>query len=222
MDAVNPFTGLESLDAPWRVAVEQMWDSFRAGSIAVGAVLTDPAGVIVAAGRNRVHEVTAPAGRVCGTTVAHGELDVLVQLPSAPAGSWSGHTIYSTLEPCLVCAAAIVAHGIGTVRFAAPSAHWAGLDLAAAHPRLVGTGPVRYGPDDDPVARGLAPFCLLLPLATFLTMGPAVDPAVRARHPDAVALAERWLADGTFDRLRQDPLTVDEAFARVAADLPAR
>jgi hypothetical protein len=39
----------DALEAPWRVAIEMGWQSYRDGGIAVGAVLTDAAGVVIGA-----------------------------------------------------------------------------------------------------------------------------------------------------------------------------
>jgi tRNA(Arg) A34 adenosine deaminase TadA len=78
------------LTAPMRRALELAWDAFRAGSLPVGAVLTDGNGVVVAEGRNRIGEGVAPPGRLRGTGIAHAEMDVLAQLPM---GDYSDHTL---------------------------------------------------------------------------------------------------------------------------------
>ena len=70
------------MGAPWRVAVDQAWESFVAGSFGVGAVVTDPSGAVVSAGRNRIGESTGPSGRLYGTRLAHAEMDVLAGLGS--------------------------------------------------------------------------------------------------------------------------------------------
>lgn len=58
-------------------------NAYCAGSFTVGAALTDPAGVIVAEGRNHAGESIAPDGLMPGTVIAHAEMFVLAQLPKA-------------------------------------------------------------------------------------------------------------------------------------------
>lgn len=84
---------------PMRRALELAWDAYCAGSFPVGAVLTDPDGVIVAEGRNHAGESTAPDGLMRGTVIAHAEMSVLARrlrrlhtldharaLPAVPGG----------------------------------------------------------------------------------------------------------------------------------------
>jgi tRNA(Arg) A34 adenosine deaminase TadA len=86
-----------SLEEPWRIALTLAWEAYVGGSIAVGAVLTDPQGRVVAVGRNRVSDKEAPPGRLRSTFIAHAELDVLGQLKPS---DYRRHTLWTTLEPC--------------------------------------------------------------------------------------------------------------------------
>lgn len=82
------------------------------GEIPVGAVVTDAAGIEIGEGRN-LREVTADP-------TAHAEIVALRQAATA-AGSWNleGHTLTVTLEPCVMCAGAILQARIGRVVFGA-------------------------------------------------------------------------------------------------------
>ena len=82
-------------------ALELAVEAAGAGEVPVGAVLVDPAGEILAAGRNRVEELR--------DATAHAEMLVLSAAARA-AGDWrlSGHTLIVTLEPCAMCAMAAV------------------------------------------------------------------------------------------------------------------
>ncbi len=71
----------EGLDDAWKAAFDQAWETFTTGNIGVGAVVTSPDGSIVAVGRNRVADTTAPPGQVHGSSVAHAEINALCQLP---------------------------------------------------------------------------------------------------------------------------------------------
>lgn len=128
-----------SLAEPWKACFLQAWDAFVAGSVPVGAVVVDPAGVIVCEGRNRRRDATAPAGHLANTTIAHAELNTCAQLP--PGDYWD-HTMYTTLEPCLLCTAAMIHTHIGTVRYAAADPLWLGLDqLPQVNGHISGVGP---------------------------------------------------------------------------------
>lgn len=80
--------------------------------IPVGAVVVDPAGRIVAEGRNTREATHDPTG--------HAEIEAL-RSAAASVGSWNldGHTLVVTLEPCIMCAGAILQARIGRVVFGA-------------------------------------------------------------------------------------------------------
>lgn len=73
----------------------------RHGDVPVGAVLLDPAGRLVAQAHNE-RELT-------GDPTAHAEVLVL-RRAAAARGEWrlDGHTLVVTLEPCTMCAGALV------------------------------------------------------------------------------------------------------------------
>jgi tRNA(adenine34) deaminase len=83
-----------------------------ADEIPVGAVIIDSTGRIIAEGRNTREETHDPTG--------HAEVEAL-RAAAASVGSWNleGHTLVVTLEPCLMCAGAILQARIGRVVFGA-------------------------------------------------------------------------------------------------------
>ncbi|WP_194762852.1 nucleoside deaminase [Microbacterium sp. UFMG61] len=93
-------------------ALELAAEAAAASEIPVGAVVLDAAGVIVAEGRNDREATHDPTG--------HAEVEAL-RMAAASAGSWNldGHTLVVTLEPCLMCAGAILQARIGRVVFGA-------------------------------------------------------------------------------------------------------
>ncbi len=82
------------------------------GEIPVGAVLLDPSGNVAAQAGNRTRELNDPT--------AHAEI-LAIRAACAGAGSerLAGHTLYVTLEPCAMCAAAIAAARLKAVYFGA-------------------------------------------------------------------------------------------------------
>jgi tRNA(adenine34) deaminase len=93
-------------------ALELAAEAAAASEIPVGAVVLDAAGVIVAEGRNNREATHDPTG--------HAEVEAL-RTAAASVGSWNldGHTLVVTLEPCLMCAGAILQARIGRVVFGA-------------------------------------------------------------------------------------------------------
>jgi tRNA(adenine34) deaminase len=70
------------------------------GEVPVGAVLVNPAGLVVARAGNRTRELSDPS--------AHAEM-LVIRAGTALAGSERliDHDLYVTLEPCPMCAAVI-------------------------------------------------------------------------------------------------------------------
>jgi tRNA(adenine34) deaminase len=92
----------------WRCAFRQAWAAYVAGTIPVGAVVVDPHGMIAAEGRNRIFEAgTPPPGQLAGSWLAHAELNALAQIDAERSRTAEGWAVYSTLEPCPLCAGAI-------------------------------------------------------------------------------------------------------------------
>lgn len=118
-------TAWATLDGPWRLAFERAWEAFQAGSVAVGAVVVDASGVVLASGRNRTYEDEPARAALSGTYLAHAEVNALVGLPR---GGHRDCVLLSTLEPCLLCTAATVHMALGQVRFAARDPIWAGIE----------------------------------------------------------------------------------------------
>ncbi len=84
----------------------------RTGDVPVGAVVYGPTGVELATGRNERELHADPT--------AHAEV-VAMRRAAARLGSWrlSGCTLVVTLEPCTMCAGAIVLSRLSTVVFGA-------------------------------------------------------------------------------------------------------
>lgn len=87
-------------------------DALATRDVPVGAVVLDEAGNIVGRGRNEREHT--------GDPTAHAEV-LAIREAAARVGSWnlSGHTLVATLEPCVMCAGAILSARIGRVVFGA-------------------------------------------------------------------------------------------------------
>ena len=98
--------------------------SWSAGSAGVGAALVDHQGRIAARGRNRMLDHRSEPGVLAGTFLAHAEMNVMALLPP---GNYSGATLFTTFEPCLMCASTILFLRIPRVAYAAADPVFDGL-----------------------------------------------------------------------------------------------
>lgn len=148
---------LTSIPEPWRLPFELAWEAFRAGSRPIGAVLLDSEGRLVATGRNRSQESTAPPGQLVGTAIAHAEINALAQLPAGR--HYENHRLYTTLEPCLLCSSALLHTHVRHVLYAAPDPYWTGIEHV---PGVGGQIGARWARREGPAAAPLAAFSTLL------------------------------------------------------------
>jgi tRNA(adenine34) deaminase len=98
--------------AQWMEAALALAEEARAaGEIPVGAVVVDGQGTIIGRGRN---------GRQSGDPLGHAELYAIAEAARA-VGDWrlEGTTMIVTLEPCAMCAGALVNARVGRLVFAA-------------------------------------------------------------------------------------------------------
>jgi len=88
-------------EAFMREALEEARLAAEAGDVPVGAVIVDASSVIVGRGRNRREANQDPT--------AHAEVEALRDAARA-RGAWrlAGCTLYVTMEPCPMCAGALV------------------------------------------------------------------------------------------------------------------
>ncbi len=87
------------------------------GSSPVGAVLADRDGRVIARGRNRVNEAWDLAGKHVGdASFAHAEMDIYFQVGHIEDAG--GCTLYTSLEPCLMCGGAAGMVGLGRLVWA--------------------------------------------------------------------------------------------------------
>ena len=99
-------------DAWMRLALDEARRAAEWGDVPVGAVVVDPDGAVIGRGRNERELHTDPT--------AHAEV-VALREAAAARGDWqlAGCTLVVTLEPCAMCAGAILASRLDRVVFGA-------------------------------------------------------------------------------------------------------
>ncbi|WP_213806947.1 tRNA adenosine(34) deaminase TadA [Granulicella sp. dw_53] len=96
-----------------RVAIAEAQAAEAAGEVPVGAIVVSPTGEILAHGNNRVLRDSDPT--------AHAEIVALRQAGLILQNyRLTGCTLYATLEPCAMCAGAILHARIARLVYAAP------------------------------------------------------------------------------------------------------
>lgn len=102
----------EADTAAMQRALELAAEAAAVDEIPVGAVILDRTGRVIAEGRNTREESHDPTG--------HAEIEAL-RRAAASLGSWNlqGCTLVVTLEPCVMCAGAILQARVARVVFGA-------------------------------------------------------------------------------------------------------
>ena len=208
----------KSLSLPWQVAFEEAWASFRAGNFGIGAVLTDPTAdnAIITVGRNRVMQAQRAPRTLSGNMMAHAEMNAFAELDTFNA---QGLHLYTTLEPCLMCAATAMLLKVEHVHFAAHDEFFAGMDeLWDGHHLTAERRPAATGPLDG----RLAAFGRLLPMAFTLEhlAGRTAEQLARVEHPGLAALIDRLGDDSTWTEIRKSG-TCHRALGHLWSDLAA-
>ncbi|MFS8506644.1 MAG: nucleoside deaminase [Candidatus Babeliales bacterium] len=95
-------------------ALAQAQKAFETKEVPIGAVITNPSGIIIAAGYNQVESQKSQT--------AHAEL-LALRSASQNLGDWrlDGCILYVTLEPCTMCYAAIQLSRIKHIVYGAQS-----------------------------------------------------------------------------------------------------
>ena len=115
-----------------RLAMAQAQAAEATGEVPVGAIVLSPAGAVIGEGNNRVIRLSDPT--------AHAEI-VAMRAAAERMGNYrlTGCTLYCTLEPCAMCAGAMLHARLGRLVYAArdPKAGADGSALAVMnHPAL--------------------------------------------------------------------------------------
>src|SRR4051812_16963709 len=103
---------MQADEAYMRMALAEAAEAARAGDVPVGAVVVSRAGDVIGLGRNRREVDQDPT--------AHAEV-IALRAAAAATGHWrlSDATVFATLEPCPMCAGALVNARIGRVVYGA-------------------------------------------------------------------------------------------------------
>jgi tRNA(adenine34) deaminase len=116
--------GAQPSDADLECMRQALGEADRAtehGDVPIGCVIVSASGELIARDHNRREE--------CGDPTAHAEV-LALRSASRSIGHWrlEGATVYATLEPCPMCAGALVAARIGRLVYGASDAKAGAVD----------------------------------------------------------------------------------------------
>ena len=183
------------LPEPWRACVELAWESYRAGSLPIGAVVADAHGNVLSRGRNRIHERSGENGYLFGHKLAHAEINALVTMDydrSDPC------VLYTTTEPCPLCVGATRMADVRELHYAAREP-WGGSAAMFETVPYLKRGNVRVvGPENG----RLEEILVALQVERFLRLKPDILDRFLATYeavmPDAVRADRNLYRSGTL------------------------
>lgn len=190
----------DSLSIVWKACLEEAWASFVAGSVPIGALITDPEGTIIARGRNRVVGTGDSSLRGYRAPLAHAELNALLVLDFSTTDPKSC-TLSTTLEPCPLCIGAIAVAGLQHVVFAAEDPYSGSVALLRQSQCLRRKHVIASRPSD----RHLETLSLLLVAQFYLQKANGEDTgflaSLRRDKPNVLRMADSIFEAGLLSRM---------------------
>jgi tRNA(adenine34) deaminase len=183
-------TTVPELSSPEWLCLDLAWQAYGAGSVPVGAVVLDADGGIVATGRSRMYEQSAPPPELANSLLAHAEINALVGLD--PFLRYEDFTLITALEPCPLCLGAVAMSTIGKLVYLGADPYGGAIGLLGETPHTARVPVQIDGPRIDSVGMLVSS----LHVAFYLRRNPggAVVRVHREQRPDIVDAAERLLA----------------------------
>ena len=141
-------------------------------------------------------------------------------LARVPAGvALDDCTLWSSLEPCLMCLSSAVLSSVGEIRFLAPDPLWDGVEgLPSLNAFVERRWPLHHEPHDGQWA--VLGQTLALHLLAFWQPADSLALAAHDRcEPEVATLVRRWVGDRTLVDLASAGATVTEMLATVWDDV---
>jgi tRNA(adenine34) deaminase len=199
------------LPVAWQACWEEGWTAWQAGSLFIGAAVTDADGLVVGRGRNHIYDCDAPSFQVCSNQLAHAELNALLWLNPKPADVHSYH-IYTLVEPCPLCMGAIYMSGVRCIHYAARDPYAGSTNLLGTTPYL-SVKPVKVmHPDLPELETAVTAMQACNEVLRWQGRESVVAESMRKILPAAVALGERMAAEGLPTRWRLEGLSAAQVY----------
>lgn len=208
----------DGLSEPWRASVELAWESYRSGSLPIGAVVADTEGNVLSRGRNRIYERSGEGGTLFGHKLAHAEVNALVKLDYDRLDP-RACVMYTTTEPCPLCVGATRMSDVRELRYASREP-WAGCIGAFETVPYLKRGNVRVvGPGD----RRLEGALIALQVERFLRLKPKVLESFLETYetsmPEAVRAGRRLYHSGVLQDMSEKEAPASTVLRTVSGEV---
>ena len=222
----------DNLTPTWQACLEEAWLAYCAGSVPIGAVVTDARGAIIGRGRNRITDPNAPAayspqagprssGLVFNHDLAHAELNALLSLHYSHDTDTHEWTLFTTMEPCPLCLGALYMSCLRELHYAARDPYAGSTNLLGATPYL-SRKPIRFfGPVPDLETVSVVLVVESSMLQESKERSQFVRDVWRKTIPLAVALGERLFERQVLRQLRTANATAAEMVSQVTGAIEA-
>lgn len=205
------------LALPWQAALEQAWEAWCGGCIPIGCVIANPAGEIIARGRNRIDEECAPPRQVCDSQLAHAELNALLSMPKLQSGRHEC-TLYTTMEPCPLCMGALYMSGVRGLHYACRDTYAGSVNVLGSTPYYSRKQLRVCGPHNTALETLLMALCFAYYLANYSPQGISLVEVEWIKSvPAGVELGRALHQQGLLERLRVEAAPAPAAFDTLAA-----
>lgn len=191
----------DTLAQPWQACIEEAWLAYQAGTLPIGAVITDAAGQIVARGRNRILDPTPQPRSLWSTQIAHAEINAIAVLDQREH-RLSDYTLYTTTEPCPMCMGAIRMSHLGTLHYASRDPLAGSTSMCATMPFMQRAPQTIHGPPDADLEALIMALHVEFSLRRSYPRMPAVIAPWREVCPRGVALGTYLWQHDELQRLR--------------------
>ena len=208
----------ETLAEPWRACADLAWEAYRAGSLPIGAVVTDVGGNVLSRGRNRIYERSGEGGTLFGHKLAHAEVNALVEL------DYDRHDpraciLWTTTEPCPLCVGALRMADLAELRYASTEP-WAGsTSMFETVPYLKNGNVWVTGPEDQRLEAVL----VALQVERFLRPKPKVLERFfrlyEAVIPEATLAGRRLYSSGILQAMSREQVPTSDVLLAVNEEI---
>lgn len=203
----------DKLERPWQECFRLAWESFRNGSIPIGAVVANQNGEIVAAGRSLQFENSGEPGEIFRHKLSHAELNALLKFSEFDHPDIRKYTLYTTVEPCPLCFGALVMSHVRALKFAARDRIAGSVSLAESNDYIRSKGIKINGPFQE-----LEKFQMVLNTVVELKRNPNPQRFLTAWEKDCPAGVELGIQhhqSGLFDKFLETGAGIEEVFQTV-------
>lgn len=113
----------------WQVALENLWESYKNGSVPIAAVMVDENDNIIKVSRNQISEEIED-NQLSNTNMAHAEMNLLKGLKKSEHPNIKKYKLYTTMEPCPMCLGTLVMMNIRHVVYGSRDAYAGAIKLS--------------------------------------------------------------------------------------------